>query len=337
MKFLRKWGILFVSIFFVAAIIILILFSKKSMDELKLGIAERDEQIVTLETSLTDIGPCALGYVLNTDVRAGESVNKDYFVQVSVPEKLGLNIFTQEMMEAPEIDLAYFRTSLKEGTVITTEDINYQEIKDSERYVDVVLDQLPIGVMEGNYIDIRITFPYGEDFIALSNKKIEQINSGILKLILDENEIAVYNSLLLDRILYSGTQIYAVEYVDAGSQDRAETFYPINDTQSELLLENPNALEISKQEMILKRQIVENTLGGNILKEDKAGLTEEELEDLTDQLENINDKIDEIRANTQDRVISADEVVQERRQLEAERAAMEEEGEVSSGEAQSYF
>lgn len=319
MKILKKWGALILSLLFIIAIAILIIFSKKSLDEYKLAVSERDEQIGTLEASLNDIGALDKGYVLNRDVRAGEMIKIDYFTEVSVPEKLGLGI----IKATDDLEGAYFRTSLKEGTVLTTEDINYTEVLDSERYVDVVLDQLPVGVKEGDYIDLRITFPYGEDFIAISGKLIEQINNNILKLKLNENEIVVYNSMLLDRVLYAGTEIRAVTYVDAGSQETAEAFYPINQSQSELLLQNPNALELSKQEMILKRQQVETTLGANGLTITE-GMTEEEIEE---QLDIIQDRIEALREKTQDRVSSANEIITERRAAEAEAAAAAENGE----------
>lgn len=329
MKILKKWGILFVSIFFIIAIVIIALFSKKSIDELKAAVAERDSQISTLESSIAEIGAMTTGYVLNTDVRAGEIVSLDYFDQVTVPEKLILGLIT----DVSQLENSYFRTSLQQGTVLTTEDINYTEVLDSERYMDLYLDQLPIGVQAGDIIDIRISFTYGEDFIALSGKKIEEINSGVLKVKLNENEIVVYNSLLLDRLLYAGTQVYAVTYVDAGSQDVAETFYPINSMQSEMLLENPNALEISKQEMILKRQLVEAKLNPNGLTTTE-GLTEEEI---NDKLEDLEDKIRDVRDSMQDRVLGAHEIVEERREeaarIAAEQAAAAEGGTSSTSSA----
>lgn len=322
MKILKKWGILFVSIFFIIAIVIIALFSKKSIDELKAAVAERDSQISTLESSITEIGAMTTGYVLNTDVRAGEIVSLDYFDQVTVPEKLILGLIT----DVSQLEKSYFRTSLQQGTVLTTEDINYTEVLDSERYMDLYLDQLPIGVQAGDIIDIRISFTYGEDFIALSGKKIEEINSGVLKVKLNENEIVVYNSLMLDRLLYSGTQVYAVQYVDAGSQDVAEAFYPVNSMQSELLLENPNALELSKEEIILKRQMVEAKLNPNGLTT-VDGLTEDEIEAKLDTLE---DKIDAFRDNIQNRVANAHEVVEARREREAAEAAAAAEAESGS-------
>lgn len=306
MKFFKKWGTLVISIVFIAAIAILILLSGKSISKYKQAVSERDSQIATLEQSLQDIGACSKGYVLNTDVRAGEPINLEYFVEVSVPEKLGLGVLT----DTADLEGAFFRTSLKEGTVVTTEDINYTEVKDSQRYYDVIIDQLPVGVEAGDYVDIRILFPYGEDMIGIACKKIEEINSGVVKFIFSEEEIAVYNSMLLDRVVYEGTSIYAAEYVDAGSQYAAETFYPVNKNQRELLSENPNALELVKQEMAIKRQATEEMLGGS-------------LSDQTEyEMARIDYEISAIRASLKGQVDSANNVIEARRELEAQQEAL---------------
>lgn len=305
MKFLKKWGALILSIVFILAIAILIILSSKSISEYKQAVNERDSQIATLEQSLNEIGVCSVGYVLNTDVRAGETVSTDYFTRVSVPEKLGLGIIT----DTTPLEGAYFRTSLQEGTVLTTEDINYTEVMDSQRYYDIMIDQMPIGVEAGDYVDIRILFPYGEDMIALTCKKIEEINNGVAKFIFSEEEIVVYNSMLLDKIIYQGTTIYATEYVDAGSQYAAEAFYPVNKSQQDLLVDNPNALVLIKEEMKLKRQATEEMLGGG----------------LSDQTENdlnrIDSQISSIRTQLSSRVESANNVISARREQEAREAA----------------
>lgn len=305
MKAFKKWGTLIISLVFIAAIAILIILSGKSISEYKQAVAERDSQIATLSQSLNDIGVCRTGYVLNTDVRAGEVVKTEYFTQVSVPEKLGLGVIT----DTTNLEGAYFRTSLEEGTVVTTEDINYTEVMDSQRYYDVMIDQMPVGVQVGDYVDIRILFPYGEDMIALPCKKIEDMNNGIYTFIFSEEEITVYNSLLFDKVLYQGTTIYATKYVDAGSQYAAEAFYPVNTTQQDLLRDNPNALNLIKEEMKLKRQATEELLGG--------GLSDKTAEDLN----NIERSIDYLRESLMDRVESANQIIEARREEEARKAA----------------
>jgi hypothetical protein len=73
---------------------------------------------------------------------------------------------------------------------------------------------------------------------------------------MSEQDIYTFNSMLTDKIMYQA-QLYAVEYIDTGSQQAADQFYPLNHNQQELLLKNPNALDIVRQEMRLSRELLE--------------------------------------------------------------------------------
>ena len=197
-----------------------------SINKYKATIDTQNQQISNLESSLTEIGPLITGYVVTRDVRPGERITEEnideLLYEVSVPEKLTLQLVGDNdegvedtvIQSKSELMNMYFKIGLREGTVITLEDVIAEDIEDSWRYYDLILDDSPVGIQAGDYVDIRISFPFGEDFIAISHKKIEEINTGVLKLILDEQEILTYNSMLLDKALYGGVNIYAVEYVD---------------------------------------------------------------------------------------------------------------------------
>lgn len=275
-KILKKWGILIVSLFFIAVIAVLCILGMSSINKYKATIDTQNQQISNLESSLTEIGPLITGYVVTRDVRPGERITEEnideLLYEVSVPEKLTLQLVGDNdegvedtvIQSKSELMNMYFKIGLREGTVITLEDVIAEDIEDSWRYYDLILDDSPVGIQAGDYVDIRISFPFGEDFIAISHKKIEEINTGVLKLILDEQEILTYNSMLLDKALYGGVNIYAVEYVDGGAQNKAENFYPIQVSLSEISHMDPNILEDVKQEMILKRQVLDNAIGGTI-------------------------------------------------------------------------
>lgn len=274
-KLLKKWGILIVSIFFVLVIALLCVLGMSSINKYKATIESQNQQITNLEASLTDIGPLITGYVVTQDVRAGEQITEENLdsivMEVSVPEKLNLGLpestengDTTVIQNKSDLVDKYFKIGLKEGTVITVEDIVTEKIDNTWRYYDMILDETPIGITAGDYVDIRISFPFGEDFIAMSHKKVEEINSGILKLIVDEHDIMAYNSMLLDKALYSGVKVYAIKYVDGGAQTSAENFYPVQTNLSEISVLDPNILEEVKQEMVLKRQVLDNAIGGTV-------------------------------------------------------------------------
>lgn len=257
-KIWKKFGTLITALFFVVIIALICLLGYFTITKYNNQIAARDAQISTLETSLTEIGELTTGYVVNSNVRAGEIITADLLTEVTVPTKLSLNLITS--IDAAESQ--YFKINLSEGTVLTVEDVVKEKVDNTQRSFDIIVDETPIGLKVGDYVDFRITLPLGEDFIAISHKKIEEINSGIPKITVNEGELITYNSLLLDKVLYPGTKLYAIAYKEAGAQVAAETFYPINQNLQELIAIDPGLLTAVKQEMVMKRSQIEQQLGG---------------------------------------------------------------------------
>ena len=191
-KILKKWGILIVSLFFIAVIAVLCMLGMSSINKYKATIDTQNQQISNLESSLTEIGPLITGYVVTRDVRPGERITEEnideLLYEVSVPEKLTLQLVGDNdegvedtvIQSKSELMNMYFKIGLREGTVITLEDVIAEDIEDSWRYYDLILDDSPVGIQAGDYVDIRISFPFGEDFIAISHKKIEEINTGVI-------------------------------------------------------------------------------------------------------------------------------------------------------------
>ncbi len=281
-----------------------------SINKYKGDVMARDSQIHKLEESLFNIGDVQKGFVVKQTVRAGEKITEEVLEEVDVPIKLGLNLITNKN----DIIDKYFRVSLGDGTVLTTDDIVEKKIDNTFRYFDTVIDELPIGLRTGDYVDIRIAFPFGEDFIAISHKRVEELNTGIMKLILSESEIYTYQSMLVDKALYGGTKIYAVEYIDAGSQAVAEVYYPLNKNLSELSSMNPNLLELVKQEMILKRNQIDELMGGGVETKD-----EKELQRVTTEISRARDNINKSISNSQKELERRLEV--ERKEAERREAA----------------
>lgn len=225
----------------------------------KKQIADRDMTIATLTEQWKELGPAKQGLVLIQDVLGGQEIRADnwqeYFAVVTYPEKLNLKVVTPDDF----ISNKYVRAGLTVGSVLTQDDIRDVRTEDSQRYYDVILDEYPVGLTPGKYIDVRVRFPFGQDFIALSHKQVKEINGTTMKLVLTEQEIYTYNSMLTDKILYQA-QIYSAEYLDTGAQQAADNFYPLNYNMQELLMKNPNALDIVRSEMKLARELLESDM-----------------------------------------------------------------------------
>jgi len=244
-------------------------------------IVERDAIIASLNQQWQDLGPTKQGLILIKDISGGQEIRADnwqeFFAPVTYPEKLNLKVATP----ADFMSTKYIRTSLSVGTVLTSDDILVARTEDSHRYYDVILDEYPIGLTPGKYIDIRVRFPFGQDFIALPHKFVKEINGPTIKIILSEQEFYTYNSMLTDKVLYQA-QLYSTEYIDTGAQQAADNFYPLNYNMQELLLKNPNALDIVRNEMKLSRELLESEM----LNTEPADLAQKETyyKQLQDQL-----------------------------------------------------
>ena len=122
------------------------------------------------------------------------------------------------------------------GSLVTA-DVRKQE------YNAVVL---PIDLATGEYIDIRLQLPTGQDFIVVSKKTVEipilndMDSLNTIKLDLSEDEILAMSCAMVEAYRINGSKLYATKYVEAGMQDAAIPTYPINAETVALIQADPN-------------------------------------------------------------------------------------------------
>ena len=265
----------------------------------KTVIAEKDTQIQNLNAQISNVEVTIPVAVLATDVVKGKIVEEADITYVEIPESaanLCLRDFS-EITPTQQGETIYYKSDLSAGTFLT-KDCFYNEVLTSDlRYYDIVTHQNPIGLEADSYVDIRIQLPMGDDYVGLSHKRIIQLNSGVLKLILNEEEIHIYNSMLVDSMLYPGTQIYAVEYVEGGIQDAAISFYPISSTIYSVAESDPNLLSAIQQDIKLRRQSMEGKLATSGM-----GLSEKDMEELNKVISKGRDNVLKVLSASQKQV-----------------------------------
>lgn len=108
-------------------------------------------------------------------------------------------------------------TEIKE---ITTE----YSAKSKEYYIDYVEvgDEQEIG----EFLDIRIRFPNGEDYIVVTEKTITYVTDKGFYMYLDEKELHMLSSARTDVDVYEGAKLYLSSY--GKKQEDILTDYPIN-------------------------------------------------------------------------------------------------------------
>ena len=219
-------------------------------------LALKDEEINAMQATLDQIGELVTAYAVASDVVTGKKIDDSDITPIDVPVSMATNL----VQDPNELIGKYFKTKLTSGTALSSDVVYTDEITDDQRLLDVVVHNIPVGLKEGAFVDVRITLPKGEDFIAMAHKKVHSISSGVLKLVVTEKDIHTYNSMLIDSLIYPGTQLYAIEYLEGGIQSGADTYYPLSSNVLAIAQKDPNLLDAIKSDIIHRRESIETGL-----------------------------------------------------------------------------
>ncbi|MCH1639068.1 SAF domain-containing protein [Paenibacillus timonensis] len=188
------------------------------------------------------------GWVLTRDIPAGNRIGAGDLKRLKLPA----DSVPADLLKSQE-DIAgkYAKISLSSRTPLT-KTLLYEEepIPDDLRWRDMAFVQLPQTLKEQDVIDIRIQFPTGQDYILLSKKKVETLNSGTLTVTLGEAEILSLSSAIVDAYLHKAS-IYALAYVEPNLQGKPFPTYPVNEGVMELIREDPNIVQKAEQSLRL--------------------------------------------------------------------------------------
>ncbi|AQT83787.1 Flp pilus assembly protein CpaB [Paenibacillus larvae subsp. larvae] len=110
---------------------------------------------------------------------------------------------------------------------------------------------LPSGLMKNQYVDVRINFPTGQDYIVLSKKKVKDVKDTTVWYELNESEILHMSSAIVDAYL-QGAKLYALTYVEPYLQEEAVANYPANLKVLDLIRSDPNIVQVAATELASK-------------------------------------------------------------------------------------
>ncbi|WPP42235.1 SAF domain-containing protein [Paenibacillus hunanensis] len=102
--------------------------------------------------------------------------------------------------------------------------------------------ELPGKLKKGDFVDVRIGFPNGSDYIVLSKKKVEDLSGTTVWYNINESELLAMSSAIVDAYL-QGARLYAISYADPYMQEKAIPNYPANIDVINLIQSDPNVLE----------------------------------------------------------------------------------------------
>lgn len=154
------------------------------------------------------------------------------------------------------------KIALSKGTPITTGMLFQEEPTPADlRHREMRAVYLPSSMKQGDMVDVRIQFPTGQDYIVLSKKKVDKLQSPAFWTTISEQEILLLSSALVDAHLHQAT-LYALQYVEPQLQNRAVPNYPPNAEVTRLIANNPNIVKQAERGLeIAIRELLESDLG----------------------------------------------------------------------------
>lgn len=186
-------------------------------------------------------------YIVSKEIKSGEILQNGINVKsIEIETSLSAGL-----IDGSEIsNNAVARIDLSAGTILTKTMINNSDkITNDTRTIEYNMITLPTSVNIGDYIDVRLTLPSGQDFIVISKKRVENLNGDTLTLNLSEGDILIMNSAIVEAYIMKASNLYATKYVEPGNQEAATNTYRPTEAVVELIKANPNIVEKARENL----------------------------------------------------------------------------------------
>ena len=270
-------------------------------------------QISNLNKEMKDIEAKKVSaYVVADTIKSGETLDESklVFSEITLGGVDTSNLVTTLNMETvldpttgDEIDVytQKAKVDLNPGTVLTN-DLLYEDealtsdVRTQEYNVIIPQSQLQTG----EYIDVRLRLPDGQDLIVVSHKQVTvpEFEDGTLStnnilMDLTEKEILMMSCAIVESYQMQGSMLYATKYVEPGIQEAATPTYLPNDVTITLIHNDPNIVQEAKNELITRynensdtiRPGINNAVNNEDAADNVVDKTEEEITGLQEQRE----------------------------------------------------
>lgn len=224
---------------FLIAIVIMAVVVVLILRQLQAVKAEK-EALIALQSSV---------FVASKDLKSGQTVTASDFNTATVitsvdPSEIVTSAdFVSTDDDGNQVDkVITSKINIPAGTIVTKEMLEEEDDQTtaSQRIQEFNMIVLPSQLTNGDYIDIRIALPSGQDYIVLSKKKVLGTTSTAIWLKLTEDELLTMNSAIVESYTINGSKLYAIEYVEPGRQEEATPTYTVSQSVLYLMSTDPN-------------------------------------------------------------------------------------------------
>lgn len=222
-------------------------------------------------------------FVATEYIQNGSLITDSVIMRTSITSSLDQSIYFSEE------DIGTFALiEIEPGLPIMKAMITSENLANDIRLEEFSIFDLPFRLSKNEFMDVRIHFPNGEDYIILSKKKVRDVDleMNTVWLWLSEKEILDISSAMIDAYIHEGSRLYITLYVEPAIQEAAITTYPPNAHVLKLIEDNPNIVEIVKTALLAEaRFYLEERLEG--VTPDIPWAQEEELKESSEIQEEV--------------------------------------------------
>ena len=211
-------------------------------------------------------------YVAAEDLESGQIVTlEEHFimdtVQTTMDETLIIDDTVFKYLDENDIPVPKYyedgtekfkqiamKVNVPAGSIVTKDMVVEvgEETTNTQRIQEYTMIQLPSHLKNGQYIDIRMSLPTGQDYIVLAKKRVLGTDAQTIWIKVDEFEINLMNSAIVESYQMTGAKLYATLYSEAGMQEKAIATYTVSRNVYDLMISNPNILDQAKNDYALK-------------------------------------------------------------------------------------
>jgi len=222
-----------------------------------------------------------LVYVASDDIEKGSELT----LEANLIESEEYTDLTPEYFIQPEDleDKLYAIVDIEAGTPILNGMVTRVEINQDTREYELKVVNLMTDQVNNEYVDVRIMFPDGSDYLILSKKPVRNLNleSCVWNTYMDEVEILRMASATIDAFTITGTRIYTTRYVEGNLQEASAPNYPICAEAYDLTHSGDPNVHITNESLKTMEETLNMEARRDLLSR-LGGLSEEQLTSVSD-------------------------------------------------------
>lgn len=201
-----------------------------------------EEQLKTLNDIMN--ANLHMVYIAATDLKAGEVLDaEDVILDSQYVTNIGAMITAEDIGKI-------LITDIPSGNTIHKALLTEIKSAGNEWLVEYSCFRLSPNMTKGTYVDVRIRYQNGEDYVVLSKKQIQNIEENSCYLAVVAEEMQMMASAIVDANLYDAS-IYTTLYTEPTIQEAVPVTYIPNFANPELY---PNTY--SEEAMQLRKALV---------------------------------------------------------------------------------